>query len=40
VHDEVLARAILQVGASGGPGADHPAPRSMRVSDRFRRLAR
>lgn len=39
VHDEVLARAILQVGASGVPGADHPVSGSMRISDRFRRLA-
>lgn len=39
VRDEVLARAILQVGASGVPGADHPVSGSMRVSDRFRRLA-
>ena len=39
VHDEVLARAILQVGASGVPGADQPVSGSMRVSDRFRRLA-
>jgi hypothetical protein len=36
----VLARAILQVGASGVPGADQPVSGSMRVSDRFRRLAR
>ncbi|WP_417554381.1 M56 family metallopeptidase [Microbacterium sp.] len=40
VRDEVLARAILQVGASGVPGADQPVSGSMRVSDRFRRLAR
>lgn len=39
VHDEVLARAILQVGAGGVPGADQPVSGSMRVSDRFRRLA-
>jgi len=39
VHDAVLARAILQVGASGVPGADQPVSGSMRVSDRFRRLA-
>ncbi|WP_313357268.1 M48 family metalloprotease [Microbacterium sp.] len=38
VRDEVLARAILQVGASGVPGADQPVSGSMRVSDRFRRL--
>lgn len=39
VRDEVLARAILQVGASGVPGADQPVSGSTRVSDRFRRLA-
>lgn len=37
VRDEVLARAILQVGAGGLPGADAD---STRGSDRFRRLTR
>lgn len=41
VRDEVLARAILQVGASGvsAAGAEQPVSGSTRVSDRFRRLA-
>lgn len=39
VRDEVLARAILQVGASGVPGAEVDAAGSTRGSDRFRRLA-
>ncbi|WP_423494816.1 M56 family metallopeptidase [Microbacterium esteraromaticum] len=42
VRDEVLARAILQVGAggiNGGAVAEQPVSGSMRVSDRFRRLA-
>ncbi|WP_146793352.1 M56 family metallopeptidase [Agrococcus baldri] len=38
VRDEVLARAILAVGASGVPGAEHDAAGSTRGSDRFRRL--
>ncbi|WP_072312854.1 M56 family metallopeptidase [Agrococcus sp. Marseille-P2731] len=38
VRDEVLARAILQVGASGVPGAERDAAGSSRGSDRFRRL--
>lgn len=40
VRDEVLARAILAVGASGVPGAERVVSGSTRVSDRFRRLAR
>ena len=39
VRDEVLARAILAVGASGVPGAERVVSGSTRVSDRFRRLA-
>ncbi|MGW8484486.1 M56 family metallopeptidase [Microbacterium sp. NPDC055903] len=39
VRDEVLARAILAVGASGMPGAERVVSGSTRVSDRFRRLA-
>ena len=41
VRDEVLARAILQVGAGGiaGGTAEQPVSGSTRVSDRFRRLA-
>jgi len=39
VHDQVLARAILAVGASGVPGSDCPESESTRMSDRFRRLA-
>ncbi|UNK69923.1 M56 family metallopeptidase [Microbacterium sp. H1-D42] len=42
VRDEVLARAILQVGAgglTGTAGAEQPVSGSTRVSDRFRRLA-
>ncbi|GAA4782790.1 MULTISPECIES: M56 family metallopeptidase [Microbacterium] len=39
VRDEVLARAILHVGASGVPGAEAAVSGSTRVSDRFRRLA-
>ncbi|SJN42916.1 Peptidase M48, Ste24p precursor [Microbacterium esteraromaticum] len=39
VHDEVLARAILAVGAGGAPGAEIVVSGSTRVSDRFRRLA-
>lgn len=39
VRDEVLARAILSVGASGVPGAERVVSGSTRVSDRFRRLA-
>lgn len=39
VRDEVLARAILQIGASGVPGAERVVSGSTRVSDRFRRLA-
>lgn len=42
VRDEVLARAILQVGAGGVAGggvAEQPVSGSTRVSDRFRRLA-
>lgn len=41
VRDEVLARAILQVGAAGVSGAvaDQAVSGSTRVSDRFRRLA-
>jgi len=39
VHDEVLARAILQVGAGGVPGAEKAVSGSTRVGDRFRRLA-
>ena len=38
VRDEVLARAILAVGASGVPGAEVDAAGSTRGSDRFRRL--
>jgi Zn-dependent protease with chaperone function len=38
VRDEVLARAILSVGASGVSGAEAPAG-SSRAHDRFRRLA-
>ena len=38
VRDEVLARAILAVGASGIPGAERVVSGSTRVSDRFRRL--
>ncbi|WP_417564529.1 M56 family metallopeptidase [Microbacterium sp.] len=38
VRDEVLARAILHVGASALPGADRMVAGSTRVSDRFRRL--
>ncbi|WOF23335.1 M56 family metallopeptidase [Microbacterium betulae] len=40
VRDEVLARAILSVGASGVSGAEVAVSGSTRVSDRFRRLAR
>lgn len=39
VRDEVLARAILQVGAHG-PGAEAAASGSTRASDRFKRLSR
>ena len=39
VHDEVLARAILQVGVHGVPGSESHASGSTRGSDRFRRLA-
>ncbi|MFE6994534.1 M56 family metallopeptidase [Microbacterium sp. NPDC057659] len=39
VRDEVLARAILAVGADGVPGAERAVSGSPRVSDRFRRLA-
>lgn len=39
VHDAVLARAILAVGASGVPGAEQVVSGSTRVSDRLRRLA-
>lgn len=39
VRDEVLARAILAVGASGVPGAEQAVSGSTRISDRFRRLA-
>lgn len=38
VRDEVLARAILAVGASGVPGADADPAGSTRGSDRFKRL--
>ena len=38
VRDEVLARAILQVGASGVPGAEVDSAGSTRGSDRFKRL--
>lgn len=38
VRDEVLARAILAVGASGVPGADLDTGGSSRGSDRFKRL--
>lgn len=38
VRDEVLARAILAVGASGMPGDARVVSGSTRVSDRFRRL--
>lgn len=38
VRDEVLARAILQVGASGVPGAEVDSSGSSRGSDRFKRL--
>lgn len=38
VRDEVLARAILAVGASGVPGAEVDPAGSMRGSDRFKRL--
>lgn len=38
VHDEVLVRAILAVGASGVPGVGHAPPDSVPTSDRFRRL--
>ncbi|MCR8671520.1 M56 family metallopeptidase [Agrococcus sp. HG114] len=38
VRDEVLARAILHVGASGVPGAEVDASGSSRGSDRFKRL--
>lgn len=38
VRDEVLARAILAVGASGVPGAEVDASGSSRGSDRFKRL--
>jgi Zn-dependent protease with chaperone function len=38
VHDDVLARAILQVGANGVRGADAAMSGSTRVGDRFRRL--
>lgn len=39
VRDEVLARAILHVGAPGVAGAEVVVSGSTRVSDRFRRLA-
>jgi Zn-dependent protease with chaperone function len=38
VRDEVLARAILHVGASGVPGSDVDTAGSTRGSDRFTRL--
>lgn len=38
VRDEVLARAILAVGASGVPGAEVDPVGSTRGSDRFKRL--
>lgn len=38
VHDVVLARAILAVGASGVHGAEASGAGSQRVSDRYRRL--
>lgn len=40
VRDEVLARAILSVGATGVSGAEVVISGSTRVSDRFRRLVR